>query len=203
MIHSEHYNIIIIEPSPIIQEGLKQMLQTYPNFQITHTFSDYKTYELTQLKSDFQIVLFNPSTITYYKPFSVKSLFSKHPDAIILAIQYTFIDSETLAGFDGIIDIYNTSASLLKKIQKSIETVDQNKNKTHNDSNIDLSEREKEILVSVAIGLTNKEIADKLNISAHTVMSHRKNISRKIGIKTVSGLTIYAIFNNLISEDDL
>lgn len=201
--NSEQYNIIIIEPSPIIQEGLKHLLQNYPGFQVTHTFSDYKVFESANLKADFHIILFNPSIVSYYKQFSVKNLFSKYSDTVVLAIQYTYIDIETLAGFDGTIDIYNTSASLVKKILKSIETVDQNKNKAHTDSNIDLSDREKEILVSVAVGLTNKEIAEKLNISAHTVMSHRKNISRKIGIKTVSGLTIYAIFNNLISEDDL
>lgn len=62
----------------------------------------------------------------------------------------------------------------------------------------ELSEREKEILVNVAQGLLNKEIADKLNISINTVITHRKNITRKTGIKTVAGLTVYAILNNLI-----
>lgn len=66
------------------------------------------------------------------------------------------------------------------------------------DKEVELSEREKEILVSVASGLINKEIADKHNISVNTVISHRKNISRKTGIKTVAGLTVYAILNNLI-----
>ena len=61
-----------------------------------------------------------------------------------------------------------------------------------------LSEREKEILISVAQGKINKEIADEHNISVHTVISHRKNITNKTGIKTVSGLTAYAILNNLI-----
>lgn len=62
----------------------------------------------------------------------------------------------------------------------------------------ELSDREKEILVSVAQGLINKEIADKHNISINTVITHRKNISRKTGIKTVAGLTVYAILNNLL-----
>lgn len=66
------------------------------------------------------------------------------------------------------------------------------------DNQIELSDREKEILVSVASGLINKEIADKHNISVNTVITHRKNISRKTGIKTVAGLTVYAILNNLI-----
>ena len=66
-----------------------------------------------------------------------------------------------------------------------------------------LSEREKEILVSVASGMLNKEIADKHNISINTVITHRKNITRKTGIRTVAGLTVYAILNNLIDINTL
>ena len=62
----------------------------------------------------------------------------------------------------------------------------------------ELSEREKEVLVLVAKGLLNKEIADKLNISINTVITHRKNITRKTGIKTAPGLTVYAILGGLI-----
>ena len=61
-----------------------------------------------------------------------------------------------------------------------------------------LSAREKEILVCVAKGMLNKEIADAESISIHTVITHRKNITRKTGIKTVAGLTVYALLNNLI-----
>ena len=61
-----------------------------------------------------------------------------------------------------------------------------------------LSSREIEILTAVAQGLLNKEIAYKYNISIHTVITHRKNIVRKTGIKTIAGLTAYAILNNLI-----
>lgn len=67
----------------------------------------------------------------------------------------------------------------------------------------ELSDREKEILVGVAKGLLNKEIADEYNISINTVITHRKNITRKTGIKTVSGLTVYAILNNLIDINSI
>ena len=67
----------------------------------------------------------------------------------------------------------------------------------------ELSAREKEILVSVAQGLLNKEIADKHNISINTVITHRKNITRKTGIKTVAGLTAYAILNDLIDINSI
>jgi DNA-binding CsgD family transcriptional regulator len=62
-----------------------------------------------------------------------------------------------------------------------------------------LSQRETEVLKLLVEGFINKEIADKLGISLHTVISHRKKITAKLGIKTVSGLTIYAIMAGLIS----
>ncbi len=66
-----------------------------------------------------------------------------------------------------------------------------------------LSDREKEIVREVARGLTNKEIADKLFISVFTVTTHRKNITQKLGIKTIAGLTVYALMNGLISPDEI
>ncbi|HCY73461.1 MAG TPA: DNA-binding response regulator, partial [Rikenellaceae bacterium] len=62
----------------------------------------------------------------------------------------------------------------------------------------ELSAREKEILVKVAQGKLNKEIADELNLSVYTVMTHRKNITKKTGIRTVAGLVVYAMLNNLL-----
>ncbi len=62
----------------------------------------------------------------------------------------------------------------------------------------ELTQREREILRQVAMGYSNKEIADSLFISIHTVITHRKNITGKLGIKSISGLTVYAIINRLI-----
>jgi len=66
-----------------------------------------------------------------------------------------------------------------------------------------LSKREKTILVYLCKGLTNKQIADKLYLSAHTVNTHRKNISNKLGIRSLSGLTVFAILNDLISIEEV
>lgn len=71
------------------------------------------------------------------------------------------------------------------------------------DANKELSVREIEVLQLIVKGAINKEIADKLSISLNTVLSHRKNITAKLGIKTVSGLTFYAIMNGYISADDI
>lgn len=80
--------------------------------------------------------------------------------------------------------------------------LDEARNGTESDEG-ELSQREKEILSSIARGLLNKEIADERNISINTVITHRKNITRKTGIKTVAGLTVYAILNNLIDINSI
>ena len=67
---------------------------------------------------------------------------------------------------------------------------------------MELTAREQEVLATLARGLSNKEIADRLCISTHTVISHRKNIMHKTGFKTAQGLTFYALLNGLISQDD-
>ena len=66
-----------------------------------------------------------------------------------------------------------------------------------------LSDREKDIIVCVSKGMNNKEIADHLFISVHTVTTHRRNISNKLQIHTTAGLTIYAIANKLLNIEDL
>ena len=61
-----------------------------------------------------------------------------------------------------------------------------------------LSEREKEVIIALVQGMSNKEIADHLHISPNTVMTHRRNIAAKLQIHSPAGLTIYAIVNNLV-----
>ena len=66
-----------------------------------------------------------------------------------------------------------------------------------------VSEREKDIIVCLVQGMSNKEIADHLFISVNTVFTHRRNIAKKLDIRSVAGLTIYAIANNLIDQSIL
>lgn len=89
-------------------------------------------------------------------------------------------------------------AELLEKGRDRIETQEE----TGAGQDI-LSDREKEIVKEIARGLTNKEIADKLFISVFTVTTHRKNITQKLGIKTIAGLTVYALMNGLISPEEI
>lgn len=67
------------------------------------------------------------------------------------------------------------------------------------DTQTELSQRETEVLRLIASGMMNKEIADKLGISINTVLTHRKNLTAKLGIRSVSGLSFYAMMNGIIA----
>lgn len=201
MKQSKKYRTIIIEPSEIIREGIKLFLEKNPSFQVMTCFPDLQSFEEKIIKENFQVILFNPVLIKFFKSYNVRNLFANYPNVCLIAILYQYVDAETLQYFDGVLDIFDDGAIISKKTTKIIETAQQQDSQTT--ENIELSDREKDTLIALAQGLTNKEIADKLHISTHTVISHRKNIVRKTGIKTVSGLTLYALFNNLVSQDDL
>ncbi len=80
---------------------------------------------------------------------------------------------------------------------------EQNKDINDSENSALLSEREVDVLKNVALGYANKEIADKLYISINTVISHRKNITEKLGIKTIAGLTVYAVMHGLIKPEEV
>lgn len=102
----------------------------------------------------------------------------------------------------------NLLVPVVTKLEKHMSTRRQHM-KTENaaesqSANTDnLSNREKEIIAHIALGLSNKEIADRLCISVHTATTHRRNISSKLGIHSTAGMTIYAIANKLVDINDI
>lgn len=188
--------IVIVEPSRIIQNGLRSIIEQNPSFTIAGELEDVTHLEekIAALRAD--IVILNPSIIDFHRRNSIKSLF---PDTIIIALLYNHIEHDVLKQFNGIIDIYDDPTKIINRLTEAVSDGASEENNADND----LSEREKEILIAVAKGMMNKEIAILLNISIHTVISHRKNISRKTGIKSVSGFVVYALLNNLLEQSDI
>ena len=90
-----------------------------------------------------------------------------------------------------------------KVVNKLLNILNNNDDSSSQNESEELSNREEDVLVCVAKGMTNKDISEVLNISVHTVITHRKNIVKKTGIKSVSGLTVYALLNNLVEESEI
>lgn len=191
--------IMIVEPSPIVQEGLRKIIEATPEFSVEWTLYDTNRLKEHCLSHNPDIVIFNPSLIGMSAKNSIRHTFEIDDETPLVAIIYSFFDNEILSQFDAEIGINDNNTRIINKLQ-TLKNDTASKSKTESES---LSDRENEILVAIAKGMTNKEIAEKYYISIHTVISHRKNIVKKTGIKTVSGLTVYALLNNLISYDDI
>lgn len=149
-------------------------------------------------KEKIDVIIINPSQIQN-KDKEFTTIRRNHPDSNWIGLIYTFFDQNLLALFDKTIHITDSPETIISLINKLNDSPNFH---TQNSEQEQLSDREIEVLKLLVSGLSNKEIADKLFISIHTVISHRKNISQKTGIKSQSGLTIYAISNKIIQIED-
>lgn len=193
------FNIIIIEPSEIVTRGLSAVIAESELFCVTETFADVSRFqEHAHLRGEsVDVVVINPTLVSYGKRGLIRALF---PESRLVALLYNYIDRDLLAQFDESIEIYDKPSKILHKLE---QVAGSGGSVRVNSEGGELSDREREILVAVAKGMMNKEIAEQYNISIHTVMAHRKNVSRKTGIKSVSGFLVYALLNNFIEEHEV
>ncbi|MGL4992736.1 MAG: response regulator transcription factor [Bacteroidales bacterium] len=189
--------IVIVENSEIIAAGIIKILEASNDFTVVAHLTDIHQFEHRQSSLRPNIVIINNMLVDYTRRHSILESLKVSK----VAIESACIEPETARHYDAIISIYDSASRIENKLRLIIsnEKVDS----SNSGDSSELSDREKEILVSVATGMMNKEIADQYNISIHTVISHRKNITRKTGIKSVSGLTVYAMLNNLIGADGI
>jgi len=109
-------------------------------------------------------------------------------------------DSALWKNYDETFSLYDTLDLLKEKLNKLLNVPEEKVEEGGQDV---LSAREKEIIICVVKGMTNKEIADALYLSTHTVITHRRNIARKLQIHSPAGLTIYAIVNKLVELQEI
>lgn len=193
-------NIIIAEPSCIIFEGLASILSRQSGFQADIIKAD-ELSEILQIgtNTDIDFVLIDPvllqnQTKLFYR------IKKEAPEARWVGITYSLFDQHILNLFDSVITVIDSPSQITDSLEKLLNSRDSAEKEMQTGT---LSDRETEVLKLLVTGNSNKEIADKLFISPHTVITHRKNISQKTGIKSVSGLTIYAVVNNIIGLDKL
>ena len=191
-------HIIIAEPSAIIFEGLAGI---FLKSALKHYVKKAETLDEVQLlytKRKSDMIIINPSLIqNNVKQFNaLKKQFEYTP---WVALIYAYYEPQLLSLFDATIAISETPEMILATINKTLN----NEPKEQSQLQDVLSDREVDVLKLLASGLANKEIADKLNISINTVITHRKNISQKTGIKSLSGLTIYAVVQKFVTLENL
>ena len=192
---------MLAESSEIVAAGLRKILSGSEFRIIEPVGNDIRQAMDNIARTEPDIVLVNPVLLSdAARRTPLRTAYPQLQERAVAAFVHTLFDEEQMREFDAVISIFDSAQQVVRKLRKALEST--GTAQTQNDG-YDLSEREREILISVARGKTNKEIADLHNISIHTVISHRKNISRKTGIKTIAGLTVYALLNNMIDEADM
>ena len=181
--------IAIVEPNTLTCLGLQNLLEEIIPMATIRTFHSFG--ELMDDTPDMYAHYFISSQI-YFE--HTAFFLPRKPQTIVL------VGGDNQPQLSGIptLNIYQDEKSLIKAILQLHQYGHQH---GHPGEAHELSAREIEVLVLVTKGLINKEIADKLNISLTTVISHRKNIVEKLGIKSVSGLTIYAVMHGYVEAD--
>ncbi|MDE5423846.1 response regulator transcription factor [Ancylomarina sp. DW003] len=191
--------IVVAEASYLIQKGLDAILKKLGDNQVVQKMDSTESLleSLSSLKPN--ILILNPSL--FNGDFKLLKKECAKLESCKLVVLSSDRRDESKYSADAFLH-YNDDQS---KIFACLESLKDELIKTNKEEKSDepISAREKNILKHIALGLTNKEIADKLFISIHTVVTHRKNITQKLGIKSVSGLTVYAILNNLIEMDEV
>lgn len=201
---TKRIRVVIVEPSAVIAAGLQSILNDAGgSFDLCAIVDELPSLleRAPILRPD--LILVDPTVIDFRKRTAIHTVLETLPEAAWVAVVYGFIEPETLKQYHGAIHIYDDRHKIVRKLRRALEERARETETTTTSESYELTDRESEILISIAKGMTNKEIADLHHISVHTVISHRKNISRKTGIKTVSGLTVYALLNNLLDQSEI
>ena len=193
----ENILIAVAESSVIVRSGIVAVLKRLEGLNV-------ETVEVTSKEGLRHCMDAHVPDVLIVDPqfegwFDVDGFRADYPQVAtkIVSLLCTFVDSSRLIGFDEGLNLFDDSETVEKKIQQLLNYAEEG------DGETSLSLREKEIVECIVKGMTNKEIAEKLFISVHTVITHRRNITRKLQIHSAAGLTIYAIVNKLVELSDV
>lgn len=187
------YRVAIVATSAIITEGIATILRRGGEADVV-LMGEALSEIVPRLRSaDIDLLIVDTALLRTAEPHE------ELDDIIVVGLQTSLYDGDIARRMAHAITLYTPEEEIQRIVTEAAEAPSQvSPQESH-----ELSDRERDVLILVAKGLTNKEIASELNISPHTVISHRKNIVHKTGIRSVAGLTVYAVLNKLIDSEQL
>ena len=207
--------ILLVDDHTLFRNGLKMLLDTLPGYEVTGEASNGKEFLELISKNSYDIIFLDIEMPLINGIDAAKRAVENNQDLKIITLSMygdeEYFDRMVDAGVKGFL-LKNTN---LQEVKTAIDTVMDGGNyfsqelmqnllrnykitKEHKDLEIELSEREIEILLLISEGLSNQEIGERLFISKRTVEKHRANIMDKTNCKNTAGLVMYAIKNQLI-----
>jgi len=210
--------LLLVDDHPVVLDGIKSRLSAQDNFEVVGDAANGQeaVRKARQLLPD--IVLMDISMPDMNGLESITLLRKHVPEAKILVLTMhdnrEYIAQTIRLGARGYVLKDTSPAELVRAIQLIHagevffspavsrvlldELVGGRKSKSDTSGPADLSTREREVLVLIADGLSNKEIAGQLGVGVRTVETHRERIMRKLEIRTVAGLTKFAIAKGMV-----
>lgn len=187
--------IVIVSSSPVIAAGLTAVIRSHVTLQdATVIEATRANVVMTVAERQADIVTGDCRALDAETVAALREASDRH--LAVVALLLTVEPEYVTRLYDATIGIYDQPGKIAGTLMKCGPGPDEESRK-------ELSPREKDVIIGVVKGLSNKEIADRLNVSAHTVMTHRRNIASKLQIHSPAGLTIYAIVSHLVSLDDV
>lgn len=187
---SRTLRIAIVEGSEIIRAGLVAILSRIGTGRVEiHEIADTSRLRDHPAWSRSEILIIDPAMVDGQ---SLQKIRKEWPAVRCAALMTGAASPAAARPYDAEISIWDEGAVVCEKIERLVAKPAEQTPRE------ELSVREKEVVAAVVEGLTNKQIADRLNLSANTVISHRRNIAAKLGIHSTAGLAVYAIVNKLV-----
>lgn len=204
--------VLIADENDIMGQGLKTILSTAENCEVIGVVNSFDQLVRfgTDNTPDVIVIDFVGATFGSEKLPVITSLY---PNTKLIAITMPQPKAMVLKSFKSGVNSYLWKSCSADEIVDAVHETHANKafycDKVFNllsvdsgkisDEEVTLSAREVEIIKLIADGYTNKEIAEKLFLSSHTVNTHRKNIMSKLGLKNTAGIVIYAVQENIVN----
>jgi two-component system, NarL family, nitrate/nitrite response regulator NarL len=215
----ERIKVLLVDDHPIVREGIKAHLAAQPDLRVVEEASDGRE-ALAKARQHRPDVILMDITMPHMNGLeAIARLRKKAPQAKILVLTMhdnkEYIAQSVRFGARGYLRKDTSPAELVRAI-KSVHAGEVCFSATASRVVADeiqrrvapnepepplLSDREREVLVLIAEGLSNKEVADRLNIGVRTAETHRERLMRKLNIHTVAGLTKFAIANGMVNLD--
>ncbi len=202
MMNQNVLKIAVADESLIVRMGvlaaLKRTLDANAACVEIATLSEFETRIMSFAPS---IVVVSPSFGGRYKLGELRAMTDPYvKDVKFVALVSAVLPASVLDGYDAQLSIFDTEEDL-QGLFDSLSGKDAEE--TDDTDGEVLSSREKQVIRGVVSGRTNKEIAEQMNISVYTVLTHRRNIARKLNIHSSIALAIYAISNKLVGVDEV
>lgn len=219
-------NVLLAENHYLIRQGVKRILTDQAGIQLTGEALDMDELREKLLTQQPDVLMID-YTSDIFEEQALKAALKQSPDTKILAITPTQTKTVLIKGIELQINSFLLKSCEREEIIEAIQATAEDENffcgkilervleedpgESDSEDLLDkiyasceplkISEREVEIIRLIAHGLTTKEIADQLFLSTHTIVTHRKNIMRKLGISNTAGLVVYAVQEQIIQPN--